>query len=103
MKKPLTAVAVFVLLSCTPADVKVTSAEYGASWPFTIAEGRLQCQTDGPRKLVTLSTSKGIDYALNGSAKTFGFPDSASILKPGLTGIHLQPFIDRALPLCGKP
>jgi hypothetical protein len=49
---------------------------------------------------VTLDTGNGIQYGLNGSAKTFGFPDSASILKPGIVGNDLQPFIERGLTLC---
>lgn len=80
--------------------IRVTRAEFGDAWPFTVPEGALRCQTDRQRKYVTLDTGDGIWYGLNGSAKDFGFPDSASILKPGIVGNNLQPFIARGLTLC---
>lgn len=99
---PSTAVVVLVgsLIGCEDSRPKVTRAEFGDAWPFTVAEGRLQCQSDRQRKYVTLDTGNGIHYALNGSAKSFGFPDVASIQKPGTTGVDLQPFIARGLTLC---
>jgi len=59
-----------------------------------------ECVKDGPRQLVTLDTGNGIQYGINGSARSFGFPDVKAIQKPGTAGIHLQPFIDRGLTLC---
>lgn len=94
------ALAALLLLAGCGTDTKVSSAEFGDAWPLTVSEGKLQCQTDGPRKLVTLDTGKGIYYALNGSAKSFGFPDVKAIQKPGTTGAGLQPLIERGLALC---
>lgn len=89
------------LIACSDnSGIRVTRAGFGASWPFTVDAGTLRCDTDGPRKHVTLDTGNGIQYGLNGSAKTFGFPDSASISKPGIVGNDLQPFIERGLTLC---
>ena len=87
-------------VACGPREGYITIAEYGDAWPFIVSAGTLQCDTDGSRKYVTLDTGKGIHYALNGSAKDFGFPDSVSILKPGMTGVHLDQFIQRGLTLC---
>jgi hypothetical protein len=39
-------------------------------------------------------------YGVNGSARAFGYPDHASILKAGKTGADVQPLIDRGLSLC---
>lgn len=86
--------------ACGPSGIHISSAEYGPVWPFTVTEGTLRCDADGPRKYVTLDTGKGIYYALNGSAKAFGYPDAVSIQKPGTTGVDLQPFIQRGLTLC---
>jgi hypothetical protein len=67
----------------------VSAAEYGDRWPFSLEAGTLKCERESAsssRLLVTLDNGDGIMYALNGSAKSFGYPDSASILKPGKTG-----------------
>jgi hypothetical protein len=89
-----------VLVGCGRSTIRVTQQEFGERWPFTVPEGRLRCDKDGAREYVTLDTGKGIYYALNGSARSFGFPDSKTIQKPGTTGADLQPFIDRGLRLC---
>lgn len=87
-------------ITATTESPRVTNADYGESWPFTIDAGTLLCTVDGPRKYVRLDAGNGIEYALNGTARTFGFPDSKSIQKPDTYGVHLQPFIDRGLKLC---
>ena len=66
------------IAACAADGIHVTRAEYGASWPFTVAEGTLKCDTDGPRQYLRLDTGNGIQYGLNGVAKSFGFPDSQS-------------------------
>ena len=88
-----------------PADPGyITRAEYGSDWPFTVAAGTLSCNMSGganSRPLVTFSAGDGIEYALNGAAIDFGFPElDAMILEdyPSKTGV--LPFIDRASPLC---
>jgi hypothetical protein len=100
-------VAAVSFIACGGAapGIRVTSAEYGDAWPFTIPEGTIECQRESARSgrlLVTLNDGKGIMYGLNGSAKTFGFPDGGEILKPGKVGVDVQPFIERGLTLCGQ-
>lgn len=93
------------LVSACSGGVKVTSAEYGAEWPFTIYEGTLDCQRESARSdrlLVTLNDGNGIMYGLNGSAQSFGYPEHRAILKPGKTGADVQPFIERGLTLCQR-
>jgi hypothetical protein len=93
----------FLLACSTSTDNRVSRAAYGAGWPFTIDEGTLNCQRESSRSdrlLVTLDNGKGVMYALNGSARDFGFPDHTSILKSGMTGADVQPFIDMGLALC---
>jgi hypothetical protein len=88
------------LISCGQSGIHVSRAEFGDAWPFTVSEGTLRCDTDGPRKYITLDTGNGIHYGINGSARSFGFPDVASIQKAGTVGVDLQPFIERGLTLC---
>jgi hypothetical protein len=83
-----------------PTGIDVSAAEYGDRWPFELVRGTLRCDNDGARKYVTFDAGNGIWYALNGSAKSFGYPDAKAIQKPSTTGIHLQPFIERGLTLC---
>lgn len=89
-----------------PSQVRdvVTAAELGERWPLTVPSVRLRCDNDGPRKYVTASTETkpGIDYAVNGSARGFGYPAITTIQKPGGIPYDLQPLIDRGLQLCGK-
>lgn len=80
--------------------IEVSAAEYGERWPFTIAVGTLRCDVNGQRKAVRLDTGTGIQYGINGAAKTLGFPDSAAVHKPGVVGVDLQPLIERGLTLC---
>lgn len=97
------AFAALMLCACGASGTKVTSAEYGDRWPFTIDEGTLRCDAESRRSrrlFVTLDDGTGIMYALNGSARSFGYPDHKSILKPGKTGADLRPFIERGLTLC---
>lgn len=103
MNSQRAAVLIVLLASsggCGSDGIPVSSTEYGERWPFTVASGTLRCDRDGPRQYVTLDTGKGIYYALNGSAKSFGYPDSADILKSGKTGADLQPLIQRGLTAC---
>ncbi len=93
-------VSMFACGNSEPPGIRVTSQEFGNLWRFTIAEGKLLCETDRARKLILLDTGNGIQYGINGSAREFGFPDGRSILKDGFVLANLQPFIDRGLTLC---
>jgi hypothetical protein len=82
----------------------ITRAEYGADWPFSVASGTLSCVPSGNndgRLLVTFNTGDGIEYALNGSARTFGFPElDTSVMPDWPDGSSLGPIIERGLALC---
>ncbi len=56
-----------------PLGIRVSRQEFGNQWPLTVPEGTLRCETDGPRQLVALDTGDGIQYGINGSARSFGF------------------------------
>lgn len=103
MTKALLAIASLLLLvACGGSGVQIHSDEYGELWPFTMSEGSLNCQREDQssgRLLVTFQTN-GIMYGLNGSARSFGFTDAKSIMKPGKTGADLQRLIDRGLSIC---
>jgi hypothetical protein len=84
----------------------ITKAEVGMAWPFTIPSGTLRCYDDAltGRQYVTFDNGDGIEYALNGSARDFGFPElDETILidfpNPNTTTLVL-PLITRALELC---
>lgn len=85
-----------------PTRTPVSSAEYGEGWPFTLAQGTLECVTDGPRQIITLDAGNGIAYGLNGTAREAGFPDHRGILKPEKTSADVQPLITKGLTLCPK-
>jgi hypothetical protein len=96
--------SVFFVVGCS-TDVFVSREMFGDAWPLTVTSGVLDCQNNGPRKLVTIDVD-GIMYALNGSAKSFGFPDVTTIrrrvtIEAGLTQyVPLEPLIQRGLTLC---
>jgi hypothetical protein len=101
-----TVVLLALLLSaCGRPGIRVTSAEYGEAWPFTVQSGTLNCERESRRSnrlFVTLDTGDGIMYGLNGAAQSFGYPAHRSILKPGKTGADVQPFIKLGLTLCNS-
>lgn len=79
----------------------ITEAAYGSAWPFTKPSGVLRCVESAGRPLVTFSPGDGIEYALNGAAIDFGFPElDATILTdfPDKTGV--LPLIEQALEDC---
>jgi len=82
----------------------ITADEYGDDWPFTVAAGTLACYPSGAgdgRLLVTFNTGDGVEYGINGSARSFGFPDPDETLVtdyPDLSGLGV--IIERGLTLC---
>jgi len=50
------------------ASVRVTKAQYGEDWPFTVDEGVLACENIKGDKTVTL-TANGITYIVNSLPK----------------------------------
>lgn len=60
--------------------VKVTAAQYGDKWSFTVARGELECKLNA----VVMHTSKGT-YSLNGKAMGMyngKYPEWREIAKP---------------------
>ncbi len=85
---------------------RITRAEYGDDWPFSVASGRLYC--DPPGSNVVLESSGKI-YALNGraigSASQRGYIDARKsiMLKDGqgfFTVGDIQRIISRGLAMC---
>ncbi len=68
--KYLYLVLIIGLLSCggneksTPSGEKVTKAEFGEAWPFTVDEGYVDCV--GYKEVILRVDDK--DYSLNGQA-----------------------------------
>src|SRR5262245_41973470 len=94
------------LVACSEArstGIPVSRADYGERWPFTMEAGTIRCTPEGPqstRTFVTLDTGTGIQFGLNGAARTFGYPDVTDALQAGKTLADVQPFIALGLPLC---
>jgi hypothetical protein len=81
----------------------VTAADFD-DWPFVPPAGQLFCDESGNndgRLLVRINFGDGIEYALNGQARTFGFPELDTTVMPDWPdGSSLGPIIDRGLELC---
>lgn len=86
-----------------PANsVRLSRADFGKDWPFTVSSGVLTCDDPGA---VTF-TADGTTYAVNGTASGLDKgADVKAIWKkdPTLPGarINIGPIIDRGLKLCG--
>lgn len=88
---------------------RVTSADYGASWPLTVSGGTLGCQNPGA---VTFTTDDGTTYWVNGTAgdvaDQHGWQDIKPIWQkdphPVIPGQRLDigVLIDAGLKLCGS-
>lgn len=87
----------------TPAGY-VSRATYGDDWPFSVPSGTLSCYPSGNndgRLLVTFGTGDGIEYALNGQARSFGFPElDETILPTWPDASMLGDLIEQGLALC---
>lgn len=104
--------AAFVASAGAVADVRVhtvSSADFGDTWPFTVASVDLIC--DGPPAKALARTSDGTVYALSGSArsaaKSRGWADGRDITKPSLTmpavKVDYSNIVQIAQDLCPKP
>ncbi|MGE8482806.1 MAG: DUF2511 domain-containing protein [Pseudomonas sp.] len=86
---------------------KVSSKDYGDSWPFTVDSVDLLC--DGPSPKALARTPDGTVYALSGSArsqaKDRGWADGQNITKanPSMPSIKMDysDIVQRAQTLCG--
>jgi len=83
--------------------IKITRAEYGEEWPFTVDEGMLQCFSGG-----VIFTANKITYALNKVATDdekhpeWKVPDQILANNPKLPGtrISMSKVISKGLELC---
>lgn len=81
-----------------PDSDRVSRADMGADWPFTVESGVLSCE---PVSEVVLIASDGETYGLNGGARGSGqWADGLDILANGKTGADLGGLIERGLALC---
>ncbi|MCE5322356.1 YebY family protein [bacterium] len=104
-----TVLPVMLLTGCGSSGTKITQAEYGDKWPFTVNEGTLSCRETGrvvgTTKMVEVTfTANGITYALNGTAKqnnSYANVDSIWAKDTSLPGTKkdIGPIIDRGLAL----
>lgn len=86
--------------SCSRAGVLVTRDSMGESWPLTVDQAHVEC-LDGRLAVVH---ANGMTYALNGTAKSRGYPAVDPIWRanPSIPGtkISIGPLIDIALKQC---
>jgi hypothetical protein len=85
------------------APGKITEAELGEEWPFTVSEGILRCHGSAGFGAVTFEAD-GTEYAVNGVAKGQDYPpvDPVWADDPTVDGLkkNIGPVIDRGLDLC---
>jgi len=81
MKLQYWVLAIVVLQALSTAahanDRTVSRSQFGDEWPFTVEEGTLRCSDNE----VTFSTN-GVQYAVNGSAKSAGYASMDTIWQP---------------------
>ena len=88
-------------------EARITQAEFGDRWPFSVAEGVLRCDGSGGTGAVTFEAG-GTVYALNGIArgdKSLPEVDPIWLADPSVPpefelSISLGPIISRGLELC---
>lgn len=76
----------------------VSAADFGDKWPLTVDSGVLRCEEQA-----VVFRYEGVDYAVNGTAKSRGYPPIDPIWADGdLEGTKkdIGPLIQRGLELC---
>ena len=100
-----------VALATENKVLRVSASDFGDKWPLTVSEGLLGCSPAGRLQAVTFETAAGIIYAVNGTAKSSGFPPIEEIWRPdprpefatfGLR-VNIGPLLDLGLKLCSTP
>ncbi len=79
--------------------LRVTGAEFGDAWPFTVAQGIVDC----PEPSTAVFRSGGVAYGLNGIADSRGYPDIEPIWRDAeIAGlkVNIGPMINLALQQC---
>jgi hypothetical protein len=79
----------------------------GGQWPFSVASGVVDCKPQGPAGIATFKPDgSDIVYALNGTAKSAGYPDPDPIWldDPSTPGakIDIGWLADYALAICER-
>jgi hypothetical protein len=85
---------------------RISRADFGNDWPFTVEEGTLGCDDSQGGPAVTFEAA-GTVYGVNGFAKTYGYKDIEPIWRDSsdpLAGpkVNIGPIIDRGLELCNQ-
>jgi hypothetical protein len=87
------------------SEQRISRAQFGDDWPFTVTEGLLRCD----RGTFVVFVANGKTYAINGSAKGAanreGYVDFESIWRPDETPglkVSISPVIEAGLKLCQK-
>lgn len=81
------------------AEVEITRAEFGITWPFTVESGILSCEEGG----AVVFTAEGVSYGLNATATGLGYEPIGPIWAdaPGPTGkVPITPVMSRGIRLC---
>lgn len=76
--------------------VKISQAEYGDRWPFSIEQGRLRCEEAG----AVILTANGKDYAVNGMAGGRYASVQSVLNRTNHSNVDIGPIISRGLTLC---
>ena len=85
----------------------VTREQYGADWPFTVAEGSVRCLLYNSQHLALFEVD-GTTYAMNGTARSVAGPrgyhdiDDIWLDDPKIAGakISISPILTLALSVC---
>lgn len=56
------------------SNAKYVNASIVSPWPLKIADGVVYCYKNGTAKSATIKSRDGVEYALNGTAKSIGQP-----------------------------
>lgn len=95
--------ATTLLAAClSNTDREIRADDFGDDWPFTVANGRVNCFKGG--YALVFKPDGRMSYALNGGAKADGYPAIDPIWRdnpdaPG-TKINLLPAIEAAKDIC---
>jgi hypothetical protein len=102
---------ILLLAGCGSSETKITRAEYGDKWPFTVDEGVLSFRdtgrTVGTTRMVEVTfTADGVTYGINGTAKgndRYSDVDAIWANNPSCPGARkdIGPILDRGLALGG--
>lgn len=89
------------LVACSGDEI--SKEQLGDDWPLTVESGVLKCIDDNGILLAIIEVN-GVEYQLNGAAKSMGYENIDIIWSnnPSIPGarLSLSPLISKALELC---